>query len=100
MMKDSGIEVKSANSADLGGAFDDFMRAFDAFKETNDRRLTEIERCMSADIVTVDKLARIDRALDDHKRVVDDLTHKAARPTLPGVPSHTYRGSLDHKMAF
>ena len=29
---------------DVGAAFDDFMRAFEAFKETNDERLAEIER--------------------------------------------------------
>ena len=43
----------------LETAFGDFMRAFDAFKETNDRRLSEIERCMAADPVTEEKLARI-----------------------------------------
>src|SRR5690606_14580578 len=59
MLNDKGLEVKTASHADLGAGFDDFMRAFEAFKETNDRRLGEIERCMSADVVTVDKLARI-----------------------------------------
>jgi predicted phage gp36 major capsid-like protein len=33
-------------------AFDEFMEAFEAFRETNDQRLTDIERKMGADVVT------------------------------------------------
>ena len=99
MLNNTGLEVKTALAADLGSAFDDFMRAFEAFKETNDRRLGEIERRMSADIVTADKLARIDRALDEHKRVVDDLAHKAARPHLGGGLPRS-GASFEHKAAF
>jgi len=72
MLNNEGLEVKSTSAADLSIAFEDFMRAFEAFKETNDRRLSEIERYMSADVVTVDKLARIDRALDENKRVIEE----------------------------
>jgi HK97 family phage major capsid protein len=99
MLNDKGLEVKSASHADLGAAFDDFMRAFDAFKETNDRRLSEIERCMSADVVTVDKLNRIDRALDEHKLIVDQLAHKAGRPQLGGASARS-AADLDHKAVF
>ena len=99
MLKDQGLELKSAGADDLGLAFDDFMRAFDSFKDTNDRRLGEIERRMSADVVTTDKLERIDRALDEHKRLVDDLAHKAARPQLAGTPQRSGLG-LQHKAAF
>jgi HK97 family phage major capsid protein len=99
MLNNTGLETKTALSSDLGSAFDDFMRAFEAFKDTNDRRLGEIERRMSADAVTVDKLARIDRALDEHKRVVDDLAHKAARPHLGGGLARA-SASLEHKAGF
>lgn len=100
-MLNKGLEVKSVSPSheDLGGAFEDFMRAFDAFKETNDRRLGEIERSMSADVVTVDKLSRIDRALDEHKRIVDELAHKAGRPPIGGSRAPA-TGRLDHKMVF
>ena len=40
MLSDKGLEVKSASHADLSLAFEEFMRAFEAF-ETNDRRLAE-----------------------------------------------------------
>lgn len=98
MVNQTALEVKSVSHADLGDAFEDFMRAFEAFKETNDRRLGEIERRMSADIVTVDKLARIDRALDEQKRAVDELAHKSGRPLLASSGSRF--GALDHKAAF
>ena len=99
MLKDDGLEVKTAVAGELGSAFDDFMRAFEAFKDTNDRRLGEIERRMSADAVTVDKLARIDRALDEHKRVVDELAHKASRPPLGDGLARSGAG-VEHKAAF
>ena len=49
------------------------MQAFEAFKDTNDERLTQIERPSAADVVTSDKLARIDRALDETKRTIDEM---------------------------
>src|SRR5690606_29912680 len=76
MLNDKKLEVKSTSNADLSIAFEDFMRSFEAFKETNDQRLSEIERYVSADVVTVDKLARIDRALDENKRLVESFVHK------------------------
>jgi HK97 family phage major capsid protein len=91
------LETKSAD--DLNAAFGDFMRAFDAFKETNDQRLRELERRSSADIVTTDKVDRLNRALDDTKRVVDDLALKAARPHLGG-PAPRSATALQHKAAF
>jgi HK97 family phage major capsid protein len=91
------LEAKSTD--DLNAAFADFMRAFDAFKETNDQRLSQLERHASADIVTADKVDRLNRALDDTKRVVDDLALKAARPHLGG-PAPRSATTLQHKAAF
>ena len=80
MSNDIAPETKGAS--DLGFAIDDLMRAFEAFKDTNDRRLDDIERRQSADVLTTEKLARIDRALDDNKRIVDELALKSARPEV------------------
>ncbi len=79
---------------DLTNDFQDFTRAFEAYKDTNDRRLAEIER-RDPDPLTDEKLARIDRTLDD-------LSIKMQRPHLATNP----RGgasSLEtraHKAAF
>ena len=79
-----GHRLETKGASDLGFAIDDFMRAFEAFKDTNDRASTSIERRQSADVLTTEKLARIDRALDDNKRIVDELALKSARPHLGG----------------
>lgn len=94
----SELETK-AGGGNVGAAFDDFMRAFEAFKETNDERLYQLERRSAADPLIEDKLSRIDRALDEHRRVVDDLALKAARPAIGGAAPRT-GASLAHKSAF
>ncbi|MFA5900724.1 MAG: phage major capsid protein [Hyphomicrobium sp.] len=94
----SELETK-AGGGNVGAAFDDFMRAFEAFKETNDERLYSLERRSAADPLIEEKLSRIDRALDDHRRVVDDLTLKAARPAIGGAAPRS-GASLMHKSAF
>ena len=93
------LETKSIPHDDVNGAFGEFMRAFEAFKEGNDERIGQLERRGSADPVTADKLARIDRALDETKRVVDDLALKSARPHL-GSPAYRSGAGLQHKAAF
>ena len=84
------VEIKSA--------FDDFLRAFEAFKGANDERLGALER-RSADVVADEKVERINRALDEHKRVLDDLTLAAARPELGGERK-TSCETLERKSAF
>ncbi|MGE0851140.1 MAG: phage major capsid protein [Hyphomicrobiaceae bacterium] len=91
------LETKSTD--DIATAFDGFMRAFEAFKDANDERLGQLERRMAADVVTSDKVDRLDRALDAHKRLVDDLALKAQRPHLGG-PAARSGVALQHKAAF
>jgi len=83
----------------MTAAFDEFMEAFEAFRETNDQRLADIERKMGADVVTRDKLDRIDRALDDNRRLMDDLALKKARPAL-GRKDALSQDAEEHKTAF
>lgn len=83
----------------MTAAFDDFMEAFEAFRETNDERLSDIERKMSADVLTREKLERIDKALDDNKQAMDELTLKRARPAL-GRRGGASADVEEHKAAF
>ena len=91
------LETKSGGS--VGAAFEEFMRAFEAYKDTNDERLSELERRSSSDPLIDDKLARLDRALDETKRVADRLAVKAQRPHLVGGEIET-AAVREHRRAF
>jgi HK97 family phage major capsid protein len=81
-----------ALSADVTGAFDEFMSAFEGFKEANDDRLNQLEKRMAADVVTVEKVDRISRAMDQ-------LSLKQSRPPL-GRDARQNAGPSEHKSAF
>ncbi|CAN0653451.1 Phage major capsid protein, HK97 family [Nitratireductor aquimarinus] len=92
-------EVKSAlDEGDVTGAFHEFMNAFEAFKEANDEKLKQIET-RSADVVTVDKVERISRALDEQKQALDTLVLKKTRPVL-GRGGGAALQDLERKQAF
>jgi HK97 family phage major capsid protein len=99
--KTDAWENKAARPAgpDIDDSHDGFLHAFEAFKETNDQRLDQIERRMSADVVTTDKLDRINRALDEYKSNVDCLLLKAARPQRGGGVPRSGAGA-EHRSAF
>jgi HK97 family phage major capsid protein len=98
-------QIKSAG-ADVNGAFDDFARAFHQFRETNDERLAKIETRMGGDVVTEEKLARIDAALDESRDRIERLQLERRRPPL-AIESKTFDGKMGddplrqrHKAAF
>lgn len=88
---DAGLETKVA--------FGDMMQAFEAFKQANDERLAEIEARMSADTVTAEKVERINRAVDEAKARLDELTLKARRPQLSGGEDRA-PAAREHRQAF
>ena len=77
-------------------AFDGFMSAFEAFKDANDARLDEIEKKLSADVVTRDKVDRINKAVDEQKKAIDQLVLKKARPALGGGEVSSLE-AMEHK---
>lgn len=97
MTDDTLQETKAAGS--VGQAFEDFMRAFESYKETNDERLSDLERRDAADPLIDERLARIDRAIDETKRMADRLVLKGARPHLGDGEFETVAGR-EHRQAF
>jgi HK97 family phage major capsid protein len=77
------LESKAVAAPEIKDAFDEFLCAFEAFKAANDERLAQLER-RSSDVVTEDKVDRINRALDEQKRTLDELTLASARPAIAG----------------
>ena len=70
---ESAPETKALGD-DVSGAFDEFMHAFEAFKEANDDRLGQLEKRMASDVLTIEKVDRISRGMDEQKRALDQLT--------------------------
>jgi HK97 family phage major capsid protein len=94
------LENKAAESGPVRSALDDFATAFAAFKETNDDRLRQIEGRLGGDVVTEEKLARIDAALDSARTRLDRISLERARPAL-GEPAARDGGAThEHKAAF
>ena len=94
------LETKAGIPHDAVVTHGELMRAFEAFKETNDERLALGER-RGGDVLIEEKLARINASLDQHQRFIDEATLKAARPMLgrdgERAPSFAQR---EHKAAF
>jgi HK97 family phage major capsid protein len=95
------LENKAAAPAtpEVKEAFDDFLGVFEAFKRGNDERLHQLET-RSADVVTEEKVDRINRSLDEHKRLLDELVLNAARPQFAAERKVASPAAREQKAAF
>ncbi|MCM2291898.1 phage major capsid protein [Allorhizobium sp. BGMRC 0089] len=84
----------------MGAAFDGFMEAFEAFKQANDQRLDEIEHKLTSDVITRDKVERINKAIDEQARVIDQLALKKLRPALGRGGAMKGLDAAERKAAF
>jgi HK97 family phage major capsid protein len=89
-----------AYGADASLALDEMNRTFETYRDTSDAALADAAQ-RRADVLTEEKLARIDRALDEHRERLDRIVLRAERPVLaqPGTTSRS-AGELQHKAAF
>ena len=95
------LTAPEIKSADPTAAFEEFARAFEAFKEGNDARLAEIDRRLCADVVTEEKVARIGATLDATKARLDRLALDGRRPALGDTPEGGRDpAAAEHKAAF
>lgn len=67
------MEVNELKTA-VDAAVDPVMRAFEAFKETNDARIKEIEKKGTADPVVTDKLGKIEAKLSEYESINQKIT--------------------------
>ena len=76
-------ETKMATvPSSTGYEIDEFRSAFEAFKDANDQRLAEIEKKQTADVLSLEKVDRIDRSLTEQKAAMDRLKLSQQRPVL------------------
>lgn len=97
---DHNLETKSGIPLDTMVTHAEMLRAFEAFKETNDQRLALTEK-RAGDVLVEEKLARINQTIDAQARRIDDIALKGARPALGG-DRHAVRSqsAIEHKAAF
>ncbi|MBD8874853.1 phage major capsid protein [Roseibium polysiphoniae] len=93
--------VVAAGGEDVARTFDEFFRSFESYRQVNDARLAEMEERGSADVLTLEKLDRLDEALDATQRRLDDLTLKSRRPARGGQAERGQTSqAIEHKAAF
>jgi HK97 family phage major capsid protein len=90
---------ESKSAPDVAGAFDEFLRAFEAYKQGNDERVAAIER-RAGDVLHDEKVARIGSALDAQKQVLDELLLKGRRPAFGREEKMASAAELEHGKAF
>ncbi|WP_102957763.1 phage major capsid protein [Mangrovicella endophytica] len=95
-----GAPETKAQTGEISLAFDQFMEAFEGFRQANDERLADIEKRMSADVLTEEKVDRIGRALDEQEKRVERLLLKEMRPALDGGGQARAAAPSEHKQAF
>jgi HK97 family phage major capsid protein len=94
----NALEVK--HNPDIAAAFDEFSRTFETFKEDNDFRLKQVEKRLSADVLSEEKVDRINQALDEQKSRLDHLVLKSRRPMVGADLPADAPQSREHKAAF
>ena len=74
------METKMTSARETRAAQSELMSAFEAFRETNDHRLAQIERKSSADVLLEEKVDRIDRAVSRAQASLDRMSLSTMRP--------------------
>ncbi len=87
-----------AESREIKQAFDELLRSFETFKAENNDRFEKLARGQ-ADVVTNEKVDRINAALAEQKSRIDELLLERQRPAL-SVAGASDPDSREHKSAF
>lgn len=87
-------------SREVKAEFGSFQRTFEAFKSANDHKLREMETRLGADVLTRAQVDRINRALDEHKQRMDELTLSHARPDFSSDSVRHSPYGREHKAGF
>lgn len=97
-----GAQVRAEVSGDVKALFASLNSAFDEFKATNERQIIEL-KAGQKDVVTADKLDKINATLSDLEKAMDEAAVKAAANALNGpnqrvVPDANYSGLFGNFM--
>ncbi|MEN3792953.1 phage major capsid protein [Fulvimarina sp. MAC3] len=95
----SAPEIK-AHGAEMDAGHERFMSVFENFREANDERLAQLEKRMSTDVVTEEKVDRLTKALDEQQRRMERLTLKSTRPRIGLDEKGAGTEQSEHSRAF
>jgi HK97 family phage major capsid protein len=95
---DYAAETKAFGTPQAPASHEEIMRLHEAFRQANDDRLAQLERRMSADVVTREQMDRVERMLGTQQARLDQLMLKEARPALS--PACGEALPSEHKQAF
>jgi HK97 family phage major capsid protein len=95
--KAAGLETAHTD-LEVKQAFDEFLSGFEHFKQANDERLKGLEK--RGDVLSDEKVARIDQALTETKQKLDNLMLAAARPAIGGERTMFDPARTERKHAF
>ncbi|EAU40133.1 major capsid protein, HK97 family [Fulvimarina pelagi HTCC2506] len=95
----SAPEIK-AHGSEMDASHERFMSVFENFREANDERLAQLEKRMSADVVTEEKVDRLTKALDEQQRRMERLTLKSTRPRIGLDEKQADAAPSEHRQAF
>jgi HK97 family phage major capsid protein len=84
-----------ADAADPAKVLNDLKAAFEEFKKTNDEKLKA-----KADVVLDEKVERINSAMSEYQKAIDDLNSKLAASRLGGGGKVTDPAAAAHSKAF
>ena len=94
------LETKAGLPPETLVTYEEMNRAFEAFKEANDRRLATIEK-RGGDVLLEEKVNRLNESIEAHQRWMDQATLRSARPALaPKVAEPDNSVAREHKSAF
>src|SRR6185503_6436885 len=98
MELDAQLETKAGIPAEALVTHGDLMRAFEQFKAANDEQLEHARK--GGDVLLEEKVARINSALDQATRRLDELSLKSARPAIGRDAAAKSVSEVEHKTAF
>lgn len=79
----------AASSGAVKAAQHDFAVTFKAFQDANDVRLSEIESKQTADVLTSEKVDRLNAALDTQQKSIERLSLAISQPATHVTPTNT-----------
>lgn len=103
---DSEAEGTAADTVEIKGALDEFSSTLEEFMEKTDRELKEMKESTdgkTADVVTKEEVSRITDALNEQKKLVENLRLENNRPIISaqdGSKQQMTEDQMAHQTAF